>query len=271
MTGKRRRYFFCFLHILFTAGAFFYVTGHPARIPLAFAAEDSRGPLIQATTFQEEYEGMVSLDGLRTPVLEEADADRAFANVQAGIVQIFAGSYYGSGVIWKMDEEKLILISNRHLLSGWNEKSRVVFSGGASAGGELLWLSDACDLGFLRVAVSDMEYDDLIGLREVNRDDTAFLGLKNGDSVFCAGSAETVGESMYEGTVADPRRYIEAFGAYMLYCFCDGRPGMSGGGTYDAFGNFVGMLTGGTQENETASVPVNVILEEYKKLPEEEQ
>lgn len=38
---------------------------------------------------------------------------------------------------------------------------------------------------------------------------------------------------------------------------------MSGGGTFDAYGNFVGMLSGGTGGDETVSLPVTAILEEY--------
>lgn len=228
------------------------------------AEEEVHRPLIQTTTFQEEYEGMVAFGGVRARILSKPDMEEAYRNVRTGVVQIDAGSVYGSGVIWEMNEKEIIVISNRHLLQDFNAASRVIFWGGTAAEGELLMLSDTYDLGFVKVDVADVAYDELTVLKEAGREDTAYRKLKSGDAVFVVGSADGVGSDWYEGTVGNTWWYIEDFDAYMLYCFCYGKPGMSGGGTYDAYGNFVGMLTGGTAGNETASIPVNIILEEYQ-------
>ena len=58
----------------------------------------------------------------------------------------------------------------------------------------------------------------------------------------------------------------EEFGAYMIYGYGYARAGMSGGGTFDAKGNFVGMISGGTAESETASVPLICIEEAYAEI-----
>lgn len=254
------------VHFLKMGMVFFLLLCQGQEMTAYAADEGYSGHLIQATTFWEEYEGMVSFGGTQMEILAAADTAKAYENVREGIVQIHAGAYYGSGVIWEMDENKIVVISNRHLLSGFDQTGRITFYGGATTGGKLLGLCDTCDLGFVRVEAADVPGFELTALREVRRDDAAYRRMKKGDTVFTAGSADGVGNDMYEGSVADPWFYIEDFDAYMLYCTGYGKPGMSGGGTFDAFGNFVGLLTGGTAGNETASVPVQVILKEYEKL-----
>ena len=79
------------------------------------------------------------------------------------------------------------------------------------------------------------------------------------------GSTDGVACNIYEGMVADPWYYFDEFGSYMIYNYCKAKAGMSGGGTYDEHGHCVGMITGGHDE-ETASLPVQNILEEWNKL-----
>lgn len=229
------------------------------------AGEKMHRPLIQTTTFQDQYEGMVYCGGLVPPVLTKADVKQAYENVREGIVRVNAGNFYGSGVIWEMNEKEIIIISNKHLLVNWTDNSSVAFGNGKTAEGEILKLSDTYDLGFLRLDIGEFRYEELIGLKEARRDAEAYAVLEAGDVIFCAGSADGTGENMYEGTVASPLWYIEEFDSYMLYGFGFAKPGMSGGGTFDAYGRFVGMLTGGTSGDETASLPVTAILEEYEK------
>ena len=227
------------------------------------AGEALRRPLIQTTTFQDQYEGMVRYGGTALHALEEADVISAYENVKTGIVQINAGNLYGSGVIWEMNEKEIVIISNKHLLEDWGEDGSIIFWNGRTSGGKLLKLSQKYDLGFLKVEVNDLGYEELISLKEVKREDTAYSRLKAGDVIFTAGSADGAGENMYEASVASPSWYIEEFDSYMLYGFGFAKPGMSGGGTFDAYGNFVGMLSGGTGGDETVSLPVTAILEEY--------
>ncbi len=52
----------------------------------------------------------------------------------------------------------------------------------------------------------------------------------------------------------------------MLYGKGNAVPGMSGSGVFDRYGNYVGMITGGTLQGEIAAVPVEVIEEEFEKV-----
>ncbi|NLL77532.1 MAG: trypsin-like peptidase domain-containing protein [Clostridiales bacterium] len=261
MSGRKNKYMKFYLKNLICL----CLTASCGEFSVTVYAQEHR-PLIQTTTFQDQYEGMVCYDGTVLHALEKADIKRAYENVKAGIVKISTGNFYGSGVIWEMNEKEIIIISNKHLLENWQEDGCITFWNGITSGGRIVKLSSLYDLGFLKVDIKDLAYEDLISLKEVKKDETAYAGLKAGDAVFHVGSADGAGENMYEGTVASPFWYIKEFDSYMLYGFGFGKPGMSGGGTFDAYGNFVGMLTGGTDTDETASLPITSILEEYSSL-----
>ena len=64
----------------------------------------------------------------------------------------------------------------------------------------------------------------------------------------------------------DAWRYIDLFEKEMLYGHGFAKAGMSGGGTFDSYGHLIGMTAGGTQQNETASVPLPSILSAYEEV-----
>ena len=108
-----------------------------------------RHPLIQATDVVEEYEGLEALGFLDTgkwdnnlepsvteqseygALLQSLQRENAYEKARASIVQINMGAYYGSGVIWDLQDENIILVSNAHLLQN-GEKGLVTFGNGVS-------------------------------------------------------------------------------------------------------------------------------------------
>ena len=74
------------------------------------------------------------------------------------------------------------------------------------------------------------------------------------------GTGTGIADQSYIGVVSDTSAYIEDLGQNMMYCMCYAQAGMSGGGMFDAYGNLIGMVTGGTQQNETVSVSLPDIL-----------
>ena len=71
---------------------------------------------------------------------------------------------------------------------------------------------------------------------------------------------------MTEGEILATLMYLEDFGMEMLYAKGEAIPGMSGGGVFDRSGNYLGMLTGATLQNELAAVPAKIIYEEFHKF-----
>lgn len=233
--------------------------------------------LIQTVTEKDIFEGMLELGFLESKVLETPDCDKAYENVKSCVVSINMGNAHGSGVIWDITPTQIIIVTNKHVLEYWNDfVSYVRFPQGYYIAAEFLGTSKEHDVGFLVVDNIKLDYKELESLRYVRKDMDAFDKVQSGDEIFCLGSESNInsngkiieeyGENFYKGSIGDMQRYIEEFGETMIYGLGYARPGMSGGGTFDAKGNFIGMISGGTSSGETASVPLSIIFEEYEKI-----
>lgn len=237
--------------------------------PLSAQAKDYQMPhLIQTVTEQDIYEGMFALDLLRTPVLESEDCAKAYENIQSCVVRIQMGNAHGSGIIWEMTTEAIVVATNRHVLEYWkDENSYVYFAQGYYADAVILGVSEQYDVGFLSIDICQFSYDDLKKFRTARVDEQVYENLCEGDKMFSIDSGSATYEGRYfAATVGDPHKYIEDFGAYMLYAHGFAKEGMSGGGTFDAHGYLIGMITGGTYWDETASVPLPDIVEAYETI-----
>lgn len=228
--------------------------------------------LIQTVTEQDIYEGLLKLELLESPVLEDGNCEAAYENVKDCVVRLDMGKAYGSGVIWKMTSDKIVIVTNKHVLEYWDESvSSVYFWQNVSVPASILNESEDYDIGFLAVDSSELDYGVLEQLQYVHWDMAAYQDLQSGDEMFCVGAGnETVQDEeelfFYQGIIGDMWQYIDEFAEYMIYGHGNAVPGMSGGGTFDAKGNFIGMISGGTTKEETASVPLPVIIEAFEEL-----
>ena len=224
--------------------------------------------LIQAVTEQDIYEGMLALGYLRTPVLETENCGQAYENVKNCIVRIQMGRAHGSGIIWELYPEKVVVATNKHVLDYWKEENSFVhFPDQFDVDASLLGVSEKFDVGFLVIDCGQFTYEELQKFQCARIDAEVYDGLQQGDMMFLIDpGSETNEMQYYEGTVEDAYHYIEDFDAYMLYGHGFARAGMSGGGAFDGRGYLIGMTTGGTLRNETASVPLSDIVEAYEEV-----
>lgn len=248
--------------ILFFLGCFFQ------SLPVT-AAEPSLPPhLIQSVSEEDIFEGVLALDLFYCPVLDEPDLEAACENVRDSVVRIDMGKAYGSGVIFRLTKEGAVIATNRHVLAYWNEETGVIrFPQGYYASAHVLGSSESCDVGFLLVDREDIGLQALSGLRSVRADEGIYAGLREDVDIFCLGAGREEEETIFQKAVLeDADRYMEAFGGEMLYGRGFAREGMSGGGMFDACGRLIGLLTGGTYQNEIAGVPVDQVLKAYREI-----
>lgn len=224
--------------------------------------------LIQSVSEQEIYEGMIALGMLECPVLEKADCSKAYENVKNCIVRIGMGNAHGSGLIWKLEADRVIVATNKHVLDYWQEEdSYLYFPQGYYMDAELVGVSDEYDVGFLAVDNGQFAYRELEQLRSVSVHLPVYEQLVQGEEIFCVGAGPEVGELLfYEAQLEETRRYIADFDAYMLYGYGFARTGMSGGGIFDGYGNLIGMVTGGTLQNEIAGIPLTDLVKVYEGI-----
>lgn len=238
-------------------------------MPLSAQASESQMPhLIQTVTEQDIYEGMLALDLFKTPVLETEDCAKAYENVKSCVVRVQMGNAHGSGIIWEITSEKIIVATNKHVLEYWrDEDSYVYFEQGHYADAAIIGVSEKCDVGFLGIDTYQFSYEELEQFRTARIDEEIYAKLRQGDEMFSVDSASDAEEASYfEATVGDTHMYIDYFDAYMLYGYGFAKEGMSGGGTFDGHGYLIGMTTGGTYQNETAGIPLPDIVEAYEAV-----
>ncbi len=186
------------------------------------------------------------------------------STVLGSCVRIQAQGHYGSGSIYELSDEEIIIVTNKHVLQYWNEDSYVTFFNGAVGSGRALNVSEQADVGFLSVNRAFLTDEETEGLFTVEK---AQFPLLRGDDLYMIDLASDIWCPVtYEGQVLEPRKYLEDFGMEMLYGESAFKPGMSGCGVFNGEGKYVGMLTGGTQENEIAAVLLDVIVEERAGL-----
>ncbi len=227
------------------------------------AAEENRlPPLIQATTLEGDYRAAVSLELAVTPLQKEEDFDRAFVHVLPSCVRVQAGDHYGSGCIYKMLEEEIVIVTNRHVLAYWGEESYVTFFDGRVLEGKVMGVSEDFDVGFISVSTEELSYEELLSLRNIRLADRK---AKQGEKFFAVDVASQWNMPVKrDGEILSPSVFLEAFQAEMIYAQGRAYPGMSGCGIFDGFGTYLGMLTGGTLEGEIAAVPAKSIQQAYQ-------
>lgn len=235
---------------------------------LSVCAEELPPHLIQTVTEQDIYEGLLALGYLITPVSENADCATAYDNVKDCVVSIRMGNANGSGIIWELTPDRIVIVTNKHVLEYWKEENGYIhFPQGYDVDAQVLGTSEQFDVGFIAVSGRQFTYEELQTIRSARVDREAYDSLEQGVEMFLvyAGFAEEE-RQYYEGTVEDPYRYIEELDADMLYGYCFAKAGMSGGGTFDGRGFLIGMTTAGTQQNEVVSVPVRHIDLAYQEV-----
>lgn len=215
--------------------------------------------------------------GLRTVLaLYTPDTESAAELVKAATVNVqatLAGSIYGqgSGVVVSYKEDEIIIIGCRHTL--YTDCVRVRFTDGTYAPAEIIGKSEAQDFMALRVDVEDVPEETLSYIKKANIDYQASKELSVSDAVLSNGYITTKGYMYFDGSVTNLRKSFSDFEPYYTnhvpYLLTDTKAaaGTSGGGTFDAYGNFLGLQAGIVlSTNERYVVPLDTVAQEYEQI-----
>lgn len=229
--------------------------------------------LVQTVSDREICESRAVLGLSRTELAEQEEPEQALDCVRGSVVRLDMNSAYGSGMIWQFEKGAVIIATNAHVLEFWEDHTGVVcFLQGFTKAAEQIGCSERYDAGFLRIPLESFSDAELAVLVQVNPGEEGTFSLKPGQEVLYVGAAKEAGEQLcYRGTLEDMAFYIPDFSTEMLYGRGSAKEGMSGGGTFDLRGRCIGMLTGGTDQGETASLPVQKIAEAYAEILEAQQ
>lgn len=231
--------------------------------------------LIQTTSYEDEYSGAVKLGAFMMPELTDKNQNEIYEEASRCIVRIEMGQYMGSGLIWDMEENGMVIAANKHLLRE-SAYGKVTFANEITLQAEVLYFSQECDLGFLFIPREQLYAELLRDCYEVRKvqngaEQTEELFVEK--KIIQIASSKQVASDCYRG-IAKRMVFVPEFQTYMLETACFSKAGMSGGGVFDEKGNCLGMIAGGevgmddlTRESDiTYCIPVWQIKSEYQKL-----
>ena len=183
------------------------------------------------------------------------------------MVFIEDNGYGGNGSVYKINEEGLVIVTTYHLLQN-GEDVTVRFPDNRAVEGKVLGVNQKHDVGFVTVRIEDIPADTRENVAVVQTKQSMYDSLEQGDYVeycFLSYDGVFVNREINKGSIGHMNWYVPDFDDYLIYNYCDVRPGMSGCAAVAEDGSYLGMLIGG-YENESAALSINVIDKVYQEL-----
>lgn len=200
------------------------------------------------------------------------------------VVKVEVKDSVGSGLIWKINDENMVICSNRHILMK-DVTAAVTFPNNEKVTAEILGYSQQYDLGFLTIKLSDLSANVLRDVFEVvpvyynleNESEISdFLREYEGKPILQLGAylGNEGDQHFYAGTV-NAVNFEPVFNTRVIVTKCFSKAGMSGGGLFDKGGRLLGIVSGGDvpedsvkrEADYTFCIPAAMIEEEYKLMP----
>ncbi len=178
------------------------------------------------------------------------------------LVRVTAGDLSGSGVIYELDENRVIVVTAAHVLEHAENAGGVEVFFGEQDGTESFTYvkSEHADIALIEVPVGGLSQEQLAACAPVKVDKKVFDGMQPGDAVTLSGADS---EAPWEGVVLEPWIYVEDFAQYMMLVQGQADAGMSGGGVFDETGCFLGIICGVSDSGEVAVLPLSIIAAVY--------
>lgn len=201
------------------------------------------------------------------PLLEWQDPDTENLagllqdNCGGMMAQLSAGQYMGSGVICGEEEDCLVIVTAAHVLTDAADGVQVTFVDGWAVDTKDFIISEQADIAVVRVPLEEITEDRLGKYMAANLDKSSYEQLQAQDPCIVMGCKSGVAEEAYEGIVLDPWIYMEDYGQHMIWVSAYGKSGMSGGGLFDRRGHLLGILSGRSDDDEWAVVPLALVLQ----------
>jgi hypothetical protein len=191
------------------------------------------------------------------------------------VVKVAVKSSAGSGIIWKIDDD-IVIVSNKHLLME-DVEAKVTFCNGEVAEAKVIGYSQQYDIGFVRVGTIDeasayiREIYNAVPVSypyEAEEDKAAFIEKYGNTMIMQVGvDYDNIVVDYTLGTVKG-LEFSPLFNTNVL---------VSGGGIFDDNGRLLGMISGGdvaadskVKESQTTySLPAGLIEAEYELLSEQ--
>lgn len=227
-------------------------------------AEIHASPMVSA----ESSEAPAVLEMAPLLTYEDPETENLAGMLQANsggmMVQLEAGRYMGSGILYKQEEDVLLILTAAHVLSDAADGVKITFVDGWVTESADFELSELADMAVVRLPMAQIPPERLGEYFLANVDKNIYDKVVAEDGCIVMGCRTGVAEDAYEGIVLEPWIYMEDYRQFMMWVSAAGKPGMSGGGLFDRRGRFLGILSGRSEDGEWAVVPLSFVLTEYQ-------
>jgi len=205
-------------------------------------------------------------------------ADARRKKLTPSIVQLTCGGLQGSGVIWTVGKDKILIVTNKHVLLQ-SDTCNVTFWQGEYYSGKVAYLSGEHDIGLVSLKRSDLDQRDVSALKEAAVGRKSPEEIKTGESLYLYGSADYIAGDYLMAELDQVSVYLKDFKDDMMLgslkkedtgqegeMLRDGqlKDGMSGSGVFDQNACLVGLISGGNSSGQFAVVPIWTILQDEK-------
>ncbi|MGN1024553.1 MAG: S1C family serine protease [Lachnospiraceae bacterium] len=195
-----------------------------------------------------------------------------YAQFGQGQDQTAEAAASGSGVIVKIDDDYVYIVTNHHVIADASELS-VEFNDGTSADAQVVGDDSTDDIALIKVAVSDLSSDTLSQIKAITFADSD--NVKIGSTAIAIGNALGYGQSVTTGIVSAKDRTITSESETMeglLQTDAAINPGNSGGALLDANGNLIGINVAKYSSTDVEgmgyAIPSNKVLEIVEEMLE---
>lgn len=204
------------------------------------------------------------------------------------MVQIVGKDTFGSGNIYEITKNEVKILTCAHVCADKNRGSDaeketgeigITFFNGYSVRATSLFLDRNADLALLSVRTKEIPASILLQLKKaalskdlpsvgsplflVHEAEPPFTDKKSAASGNQTANKELPGREVFmeafAGTVYRQKTLVKELGKERMEASCQALPGMSGGGAFDERGGYIGMLEGGTFQNEAFLIPPSEI------------
>ncbi|MBR6628193.1 MAG: trypsin-like peptidase domain-containing protein [Lachnospiraceae bacterium] len=202
----------------------------------------------------EESEVQVTVENMEMPVtLQET--------VTTNLVWVEAGNYCGSGYIWEMDDN-LLVVTAAHVLKDVSQGVVLRLWDGYRVGVDEHFICKNSDLAFLKVDSERIPLFRKDLYAKASLEKSALDRIEKGAPLFAMGYTGSDKVCINKGMLTDKWIYVDDMEQYMILAEMDIVHGMSGGALLDSEGYCIGIISGKNEEGEIVAVPFHVITAE---------
>ncbi|MBN2794365.1 MAG: serine protease [Clostridia bacterium] len=169
----------------------------------------------------------------------------------------------GSGVIYKIEDNKILIVTNHHVIE--NAKEVVVeFSDGSSATAQLIGSDPETDIALISIDLTAVSEKSMSAIKPIEIGDSDVLLV--GESVMAVGNALGYGRTVTTGVVSALNRELPLMNGKMKLVQTDAaiNPGNSGGALVNSTGQLIGINTIKIADTKVEGIgfalPINEVL-----------